>query len=88
VLSYVGGREVVEKVQRGLKPGGIVVVEGFRRDASRERLIGGAVVFETGELPTLFGALRAVPYEEPIAVSDCGQVRTRVVRYCGEQPRD
>jgi 2-polyprenyl-3-methyl-5-hydroxy-6-metoxy-1,4-benzoquinol methylase len=88
VLSYVGGREIVHQVEKALKPGGIVVVEGFHRDATRGRSIGSAVVFNTGELPTLFGALRTVRYEEPMAMSDFGQVRTRVVRYCAERPKE
>jgi 2-polyprenyl-3-methyl-5-hydroxy-6-metoxy-1,4-benzoquinol methylase len=86
VMSYVGGRDVVDKLQKALQPGGIVVVEGFHRDATRGRSIGGAVVFETGELPALFRQLRSVRYEEPIGTPDFGQEKSRVVRYCGERP--
>jgi SAM-dependent methyltransferase len=45
VLSYVGGREYVDRVVRALRPGGMVVVEGFHRDVTKTRSIGGAVVF-------------------------------------------
>jgi|SRR5215469_6002267 len=86
LLSYVGGREMPDRIQRALKPGGILVIEGFHRDATKEGPIGGAVVFDTGELPTLFPQLRVVRYEEPVTDADFGQVKVRVVRYCGERP--
>ena len=35
LLSYVSVRDIVEKVVRGLRPGGIVVIEGFHRDVTR-----------------------------------------------------
>ena len=41
VLSYVGAREYVEKVTRALRPGGMVVVEAFHRDATKAGPIGG-----------------------------------------------
>src|SRR5689334_7182755 len=49
VLSYVGGREYKEKVIRALKPGGMVVVEAFHRDATKAGPIGAGVVFDTNE---------------------------------------
>jgi SAM-dependent methyltransferase len=86
VLSYVGGRQMTAALERALKPGGVLVVEAFHRDATKGRSIGGAVVFDTGELPKLFSGLRAVRYEEPVTVADFGQAKVRVVRYCGERP--
>jgi SAM-dependent methyltransferase len=86
LLSYVGGRKMQDKLQRALKPGGVLVIEGFHRDATKGRSIGGAVVFDTGELPKLFPELRVVRYEEPIGVADFGRERVRLVRYCGERP--
>jgi len=87
LLSYVGGREMKETFERALKPGGVLVVEGFHRDATNGRSIGGAVVFDTGELPQLFSGLRVVRYEEPLAIADFGPpTKLRVVRYCGERP--
>ena len=85
VLSYVGAREMPEVIQRALKPGGVVVVEAFHRDATKGNSIGGPVVFDTGELPALFPRLRVVRYEEPIATADFGLDKVRVVRYCGER---
>ena len=86
LLSYVGVHGVTEKVQRALKPGGLVVVEAFHRDAAQGRPVGGGVVFDTGELVKLFPTLRVVRYEEPIATADFGLQRVRVVRYCAERP--
>jgi SAM-dependent methyltransferase len=86
LLSYVGGRQMTEVVQRALKPGGVLVIEAFHRDATKDGPIGGAVVFDTGELPALFPQLRVVRYEEPIANADFGQGKARLVRYCGERP--
>jgi SAM-dependent methyltransferase len=86
LLSYVGGRGMTEVLQRALKPGGVLVIEGFHRDAAKGRPIGGGVVFDTGELPPLFPQLRVVRYEEPIADADFGQMKVRLVRYCAERP--
>jgi SAM-dependent methyltransferase len=86
LLSYAGGREMPATLQKALKPGGVLVIEGFHRDATKGRPIGGGVVFDTGELPKLFPELRVVRYEEPIAMADFGQAKVRLVRYCGERP--
>ncbi len=86
LLSYVGGREITDIVQRALKPGGVLVIEGFHRDANKGGPIGAGVVFDTGELPPLFPQLRVVRYEEPVAGADFGQIKVRLVRYCGERP--
>jgi hypothetical protein len=37
-------------------------------------------------LPPLFPQLRVVRYEEPLADADFGQIKVRLVRYCGERP--
>lgn len=86
VLSYVGGRQMSAVFQRALRPGGVLVIEAFHRDATKGRSIGGAVVFDTGQLPALFPQLRVVRYEEPIETADFGQEKVRLVRYCGERP--
>jgi SAM-dependent methyltransferase len=86
VLSYVGGREMTDALQRALKPGGVLVIEAFHRDATKGGPIGGAVVFDTGELPALYPQLLVVRYEEPMAIADFGQKKERIVRYCGERP--
>jgi len=81
VLSYVGAREFAAQVVRALRPGGMVVVEGFHRDATKTQSIGGAVVFDTNELIRIFALLRVVRYEDVTAKGDfAGQAETRVVR--------
>lgn len=86
VLSYVGGREYKEQVIRALKPGGMVVMEAFHRDATKAGPIGGAVVFDTNELLQLFAPLRIVRYEDTNAVADFGQQEMRVVRLAAIKP--
>ena len=86
VLSYVGGREYVDKVQRALRPGGMVILEAFHRDATKTRSIGGPVVFDSNELLKLFDALRVVRYEDTNAPADFGMVDTRVVRLAAVKP--
>ena len=41
VLSYVGAREYVGNVTKSLRPGAMVIVEGFHLDATKTRPIGG-----------------------------------------------
>ena len=72
VLSYVTVRDIANRVVRALKPGGIVVVEAFHRDVTRERPVGGGVVFDSNELLNLFGKLRVLRYEDADATSDFG----------------
>jgi SAM-dependent methyltransferase len=86
VRSYVGAREYAAKVAQALRPGGMIVVEGFHRDATKTRPIGGAVVFDTNELLQLFAPLRVVRYEDADAVADFGQFETRVVRLAAVKP--
>lgn len=88
VLSYVSVRELKDIVPRALRPGGIVVMEAFHRDATRGRSIGGAVVFDAGELPSLFKMLRVVRYQEPMEIADFGLQRVRVVQFCAEKSVD
>jgi SAM-dependent methyltransferase len=86
VLSYVGAREFAASVMRALRPGGMVVVEAFHRDAAKTRPIGGAVLFDTNELLQIFTGLRVVHYEDREAVGDFGLVDTRVVRLAAVKP--
>jgi len=86
VLSYVGAREFVPNVVRSLRPGGMLLIEGFHRDATKTQPIGGAVVFDTNELPKLYGALRVVRYEETDAVADFGLQKVKVVRLLAQKP--
>jgi 2-polyprenyl-3-methyl-5-hydroxy-6-metoxy-1,4-benzoquinol methylase len=86
LLSYVAVRENAPRVLRALKPGGMVVVEAFHRDAAADRAIGGAVVFDTNELLTLFAGLRVLRYEDVAAPADFGGGDVlRLVRLCAEK---
>ena len=101
-LKAIGDRAEIERWNRILtapKPafntspnaflvsGDTVVVEGFHRDATKTRSIGGGVVFDTNELLQLFAPLRVVRYEDTDAVGDFGQVDTRVVRIAAVKPQ-
>jgi 2-polyprenyl-3-methyl-5-hydroxy-6-metoxy-1,4-benzoquinol methylase len=82
LLSYVSVRDVADRVVRALKPGGIVVVEGFHRDVTRLRPVGGGVVFDSNELPRLFSSLRVLRYEDVETKTDFGTGVARAVRLC------
>ncbi len=86
LVSYAGGREMPAVLEKALRPGGVLVIEAFHRDATKLGPIGGAVVFDTGELPALYPELRVVRYEEPLAIADFGLEKMRLVRYCAERP--
>jgi predicted O-methyltransferase YrrM len=87
LLSYAGcSPENVPRIERALKPGGLLVVEAFHTDVLREFKIGGSLC-GTGQLPHMFQGLRTVHYEEPIALPDFGPARMRIVRYAAEKPR-
>lgn len=87
LLSYVGAREMAAKVMESLRPGGVVVVEAFHRDATKTASIGGGVVFDSNELLKLFDKLRVIHYEDAKSVGDFGgAAETRVVRLAAEKP--
>jgi len=85
LLSYAGAGPAADRVERALKPGGILIVEAFHEDALKSLHIGGSL-FRTGELPARFPGLRTVRYEEPIAMPDFAQKPVRVVRFCAQKP--
>jgi len=80
VLSYVSAREWIDTIHRALRPGGLVVLEAFHDDATKNASIGRGVVYETNELLGLFSAFRILEYEDTVATSDFGMSETRVVR--------
>lgn len=86
VFIYVGLRELLEQVYDALKPGGLVVVEGFHRDATRNASIHGGVVFDTNELLKLFERFRILRYEDADGVADYGNKKARLVRLCAQKP--
>jgi SAM-dependent methyltransferase len=86
VLSYVSLRHLATTLWDALKPGGLVVIEGFHRDATKTASIGGGVVFDTNELLKLFERYRVVQYEDADAIGDFGKTPTRVVRLAAQKP--
>ena len=86
VMSYVTLRHLTARVYDSLKPGGLVVVEAFHRDATKGAAIGGGVVFDSNELLRLFDRYRIVRYEDAEAVADFGLQKTRVVRLAAQKP--
>lgn len=67
---------------RALRPGGLVVLEAFNKDATKNAFIGRGVVYETVELLDIFSDLRILHYEDTDAAADFGRRETRVVRIC------
>lgn len=86
LLSYVGGREHVKQVMQSLRPGGMVILEAFHRDATKSGSIGQSVVFDSNELLTLFPGFRVIRYEDAEAPADFGPGTTRVVRLAAIKP--
>ncbi|PJJ54753.1 class I SAM-dependent methyltransferase [Hymenobacter chitinivorans] len=87
VLSYAGGREYAQKVLQALKPGGMVVLEGFHKDATQVMKIGDGVVYGTDELKKLYSAagLKIVRYEEPLGTADFGKRQVRLVKLVAQK---
>lgn len=56
------------KIVQALKPGGMVVVEGFQRDFSKQ--IGRSLGHDVNELPRVFDKLRIVYYEDTVGPAD------------------
>ena len=91
VLSYAGGRDYAARVQKALKPGGIVVLEAFHMDATDKlQVVGGdyRVFFKTDELKKLYGdvGLKIVRYEEPIGTADFTRQQLRLVKLVARKP--
>lgn len=86
VLSYVSAREWIETIHRSLKPGGLVMLEAFHEDATKESSIGRGVVYETNELLERFSDFRILRYEDTTAPADFGRRETRVVRLLAMKP--
>jgi SAM-dependent methyltransferase len=61
------------KIMEALKPGGILVVEGFHRDLKRVGVLGDAMGYQSNELLKAFERLRVLYYEDTIAAADWGR---------------
>jgi SAM-dependent methyltransferase len=58
------------KIIDSLKPGGIIVVEGFHRDLNRQSVQGGYIGYRSNELLQAFNRLRVLYYEDTVAAAD------------------
>ena len=88
VVSYAGGRDYAKRVRKALKPGGLLVLEGFHRDAIQKAQIGEGVVFDTDEMKKLYAAagLKILRYEEPTGTADFGKKEVRLVKLVAQKP--
>ncbi|MGH9795622.1 MAG: class I SAM-dependent methyltransferase [Candidatus Acidiferrales bacterium] len=72
------------KITDSLRPGGIVVIEGFHRDINRETITGeSSLGYGTNELLMAFDRLRVLYYEDTMAPADWGrgQPKSPIVRF-------
>lgn len=87
-LIYVGARQFTDKAVKALKPGGLLVIEAFHKDATLQgRSIGGGVMFDTDELKKLFPSMRVLRYEEPEDIGDFGLQKVRLVRMIAQKEK-
>jgi SAM-dependent methyltransferase len=59
-----------QKVIESLKPGGLVVIEGFHRDVNRRGLLGDELGYQSNELLRAFDRLRVIHYEDTVGPAD------------------
>jgi SAM-dependent methyltransferase len=88
VFCYVPLGDLAGRVERGLKPGGIVLVENFHRDTAKVRLLYGG--FRDNELLQAFQGFRILHYEDVLTRQDWGiQLvdANRIVRLAAQRPR-
>jgi len=70
-----------ERIVNSLKPGGILVIEGFHRDVRRKSVdTAKHLGFHTNELLQVFSQLRVLHYEDRIATADWLQQELPIVR--------
>ena len=88
VFCYVPLGDLAERVERGLKPGGIVLVENFHRDTAKVRLLYGG--FGDNELLQAFHRFRILHYEDVLTRQDWGTQlvdSNRIVRLAAQRPK-
>jgi SAM-dependent methyltransferase len=74
------------KIVAALKPGGIIVVEGFQEDVSKEA--GRPLGHRVNELPRAFDQLRVVLYEDTVGPADWnGGKPSPIVRFIARKER-
>jgi SAM-dependent methyltransferase len=88
LFCYVPLGDLAERVERGLKPGGIVLVENFHRDTAKVRLLYGG--FGDNELLRTFHGLRILHYDDILTRQDWGVQladANRIVRLAAQKPK-
>jgi SAM-dependent methyltransferase len=72
-----------ERIIAALRPGGVLVVEGFHRDVMKlgiEGMTGGLLGYKTNALLRHFLPLRVERYEDRIALADWRRIEAPIVR--------
>jgi SAM-dependent methyltransferase len=79
-----------DRITDALKPGGIVVIEGFHRDLNRPSVDGGYIGYRSNELLKAFDRLRVLYYEDAVGVADWGRPgeQAPIVRFIAVRERD
>jgi len=71
------------RIIAGLRPGGLLVIEGFHRDVMKlgiEGLTGGLLGYKSNALLRHYLPLRIERYEECVALADWRRIEAPVVR--------
>jgi SAM-dependent methyltransferase len=85
IIIYAIEKRSVYRVRRGLKPGGIVVIEAAHREPG-----GYPFGYESNELLKIFDGFRILRYEERLGVPDFPTDRSKrelLVRLMAQKPR-
>lgn len=88
VLSYVDFRHLLDRIWKGLKPGGHVVIEYYHRDTRRYRPLSDNKSFASNELLKIFDRYRIIRYDDVAARPDwifTGNEKHRVVRLLAQK---
>jgi SAM-dependent methyltransferase len=88
---YVHGAllRIAERVIAALRPGGVLVVEGFHRDVMKlgiEGMTEGLLGYKTNALLRHFLPLRIERYEDCIALADWRRIEAPIVRMVARKP--
>ena len=87
VFAYFFPRSALPKIWEALKPGGLVVAEGFHQDTARVRPLTGG--FHDNELAQIFSNYRILIYEDAEDRQDWGLPfgdTNRLVRILAQKP--
>jgi 2-polyprenyl-3-methyl-5-hydroxy-6-metoxy-1,4-benzoquinol methylase len=80
-LIYPMEKRSYAKVYEALKPGGIVVVEGFHQDVPGRR-----VTYASNELIERFSGFTILRYQDEIGIADWGTKIARLVKLVAQKP--